>query len=100
MRQGKVSAAELYEEACKRYNLFHISLTHGTRTYVDSAWSQLFGKNHKVVKDHTEIPDLIAELVVSTLASKETPVKASKTKTKKESVEETAEETDTAPVML
>lgn len=95
-RQASATAASLYEEACERFNVFHISLTHGGRRGVDPAWTQLLGDNHKIIADHNEVPNLIASLVVSTLESKpkaKQPANKQKSDVKEES-------TDSVPAML
>jgi hypothetical protein len=70
-RQASASAVSLYSEACERYHVFHISLKRHAR-YVDEAWTQLLGDNHKVITDHNEVPNLIAELITKTLGQRQT----------------------------
>lgn len=85
LRQETASAAALYAEACEKFNVFHISYTHGNTRSGDaarpanSAWAQLMGKNHTEIGDHQDIPNAIANLIVANM-SKEKPAKAKKSK--------------------
>lgn len=56
------SAEELLRKAEERFNVFHIFLTHGSR-HVNSEWKDLLGQRLLIVKDHSEIPALIAKTV-------------------------------------
>ena len=60
--ESTVSAEELFDQATKDNEVYHIFLEHGYRR-CDPAWKQLMGDNLRIVKDYTEIPDVIAELV-------------------------------------
>jgi len=52
----------LYEKAKKNWDLFHISIEHGTRT--SPSWRQLFGDNLIVVNDYHQIPEIISSKIL------------------------------------
>lgn len=96
LQQGTVSAAEFYAAACEKFNVYHISLEHGGRDYTDKCWPQLFGPNNLIVmKDHTLIPNKIAELVVAKAGKKKQSNKVAQTDVVTPADAETA-----IPVML
>ena len=69
-QQCTVSAAELYADATEKFNVVHISLKHGNRVAVHDSWTQLFGSdNHIILNDHNEIPNKIAEYVISKMVN-------------------------------
>ena len=91
--QDSVTAQELYEAACERFNVIHISLTHGRRGAHDM-WSQLLGDNHIVVESHTMIPDTIADTIIQIMDNENTLVSESPTKPNK------ATKTEETPVEM
>ena len=54
---------ELLEQAQKMYNVFHISIEHGFRT-VSKDWKELLGPHLIVTHDYTEVPNLIAKIII------------------------------------
>ncbi len=52
----------LYEKAKKNWDLFHISIEHGSRT--SPSWRQLFGDNLIVVTDYRQIPEIISAKIL------------------------------------
>jgi len=61
-------SSELYEEASKKYDVFHIHTTE-TRTgqYPETVngWKEMIGNNLLIADDKTEIPNIIANTVIN-----------------------------------
>lgn len=62
--QGSFSVAQLLEEAQKTNHVYHIFVEHGGR-HCDPAWSEMLGDHLVVVKDHTTIPKVISDIIIS-----------------------------------
>ena len=60
--QSTLTADEMYEAACKKFHVFHISVEE--RRGLDSDWTRLLGENVIRTKDHTDIPRLISEKII------------------------------------
>lgn len=75
--QSTLTAAELFEAASKKFNVYHISLDHGYRTS-DPMWSQLLGPNHVIIKDHNEVASTIARIILEKSAPSQTSAKPAK----------------------
>jgi len=61
--QSTVTAEELLAEAGKQNEIYHIFIESSYRR-VDDAWKQLLGDHLIVIRDHTEIPTVVSELVL------------------------------------
>lgn len=79
-QQGTLSAKELYDKACEKFNVYHISVEHNVYRKTDRDWIDLMGDNCIIIEDHNSIPDTIADIVNSRV--------------------DTIKETTEAPVML
>lgn len=91
-KQGTVTATELYEAACERFHVFHISLKHRWRE-TDPEWNQLLGDNLIEVDSHTLIPEVIADKIIEVLVKeRRTTNVPNKTVTPSAKTEETAVE--------
>lgn len=69
--QSTLTAEQLYKAASERYNIFHISVEHDHRT-AHSMWDKLLGQRHIKVSDYTQVPDMIAELVINNYGNSHT----------------------------
>jgi len=67
--QGTYTMEQLLKKAQEQNNVFHIHVDHNDR-HVDSKWKQLLGQNLIVTHDHTEIPKLISDTILSVLSVK------------------------------
>jgi hypothetical protein len=61
---SRLTAAEMYKAACEKFHVFHISIEHGYRR-ANEAWNRLLGQNHIILRDHTEVPKTIANIVMN-----------------------------------
>ncbi len=59
---SNITAQELYKAASEKFNVYHISINHGRRAH--DMWSELMGQNHITTDDYTQIPSIIAKLVL------------------------------------
>ncbi len=62
--QQTYSDIELLEEAKKRYEIFHVSVTHSPRAVeAEKGWKELLGNNCISVSDYKKIPEVVKNLV-------------------------------------
>lgn len=69
--QSTLTAEQLYADACKKFEVFHISVNHGSRR-PSSAWTDLMGQNHVQIDDHNDVPATIARLILERATSTQT----------------------------
>lgn len=66
--QDDVDSVSIYNEACERWNIYHINIMNhnGRRDYVKGKWEQLLGSNciNTQSEDGVDIPDIIAGIIV------------------------------------
>ena len=61
--QGNYTAKQLYDEASKKFHIYHIHINHrGTNGEI--GWKELLGQNLIVETDYSKVSDTIAELVL------------------------------------
>ena len=46
----------------------YITLEHGYRNHTDQAWKDLFGQNLHITKDYTQVPQIIADIVINNMS--------------------------------
>lgn len=71
------TAAELLEEAKKKYEVYHIHTREtgtGRRWGAENKWKALLGQNLLVIENHVEIPGIVARTVLSKVGSTTTPL--------------------------
>lgn len=66
--QGDVDSVSIYNEACERWNIYHINIMNrtGQLSYVKGKWEQLLGSNciNTQSDDGSDVPDLIAGIII------------------------------------
>ena len=66
--QGDVDSISIYNEACERWNIYHINIMNrtGQLSYVKGKWEQLLGSNciNTQSDDGSDVPDLIAGIII------------------------------------
>ncbi|MDR2237275.1 MAG: hypothetical protein LBE92_14225 [Chryseobacterium sp.] len=68
--QQTYTHTELLKEAQKRYEVYHISVLHsGQALTADRGWKELLGQNCLSITDHTDIPDVIKNIVCNKFKS-------------------------------
>lgn len=65
--QSTLTAEQLYAAACEKFHVHHINIEHGYRNFTDVKWKDLLGQNLHITKDHTEVPKIIADIVINNL---------------------------------
>jgi len=60
--QATYTEEELYKAASEKNHVYHISIEHGSTT--DNSWRTLLGENLIVTKDYTEVPKIVADIVL------------------------------------
>lgn len=73
MQSSVVSADELLKKAQEKFHVYHLHLTErGGKTSLAS-WKKTLGQNCVEVKNHKDVPDVIADIVLKHYPNKEIP---------------------------
>lgn len=78
LHQDTLTAEELYEAACEKFHVFHISLEHSYRK-TDPMWKELLGDRCIILDDYNDVPMTIANMILENAPNNQ------KAKVKKES---------------
>ena len=100
--QSDVDSMSIYNEACEKWSIYHINIMTrtGRRDFVKGKWEQLLGDHciNTQSEDGTDVPDIIAGIIIDEVRNAKTTGKQMLTETQPETEEAETVETETVEV--